>query len=247
MARGVSRSPAVVRTARELLEVTDPAWPEVQEAVAGCPLDVRVLPVRADAGADVISRLQVSARSTLGALASACGGLLVDHGWLRLLGGGHDGLPDLATANSLDRPGPDAKPPPALVVGYDVLGGRFAVDAGGLGVREGEVCYLGPDSLAWVGLGAGHGDFVHWVLAGAGVDDFYASLRWPGWEERVTGVALDHGLVAHPPPFTEEGRDLSAASLREVPFTELLTWYDDLREQVAGLPEGQTFEVGPSD
>ena len=245
MARRVNRPSTVVRTARELLDVTDPAWPEVQDAVAATPLDVRVLPVDEAAGTDVIARLQVSARSTLGALASSCGGLVVDHGWLRILGGGHDGLPDLAAANRLDLPGPDAKPPPALVVGYDVLGGRFAVDAGGLGVQEGEVCYLGPDSLAWVGLGAGHGAFVHWALAGDGLDGFYASLRWPGWQERVDGIALDRGLASYPPPFTEEGRDLAAASLREVPFAELVTWYDDLRDQIAGLPEGEPFVLGP--
>jgi hypothetical protein len=237
----------VVRTARELLEVTDPAWPEVQDAVAASPLDVRVPAVAPGAGADVIARLQVSARSTLGALASASGGIVVDHGWLRILGGGNEGLPDLASANGLDVPGPDAQPPPALVVGYDVLGGRFALDAGGLGVQEGEVCYLGPDSLAWVGLGAGHSAFVHWALAGEGLEDFYASLRWPGWEERVAGVALDRGLAVYPPPFTEEGRDLVAASLREVPFAELLSWYDELREQIAGLGEGETFELRPAD
>ncbi len=247
MARRVNRPHVVVRTARELLEVTDPAWPEVQAAVAASPLDVRVLPIAPEAGAEVVSRLQVSARSTLGALASASGGILVDHGWLRILGGGHDGLPDLASANSLDVPGPDAKPPPALVVAYDVLGGRFALDAGGLGVQEGEVCYLGPDSLAWVGLGAGHSAFVHWALAGAGLDDFYASLRWPGWVERVAGVALDQGLSTFPPPFTEEGRDLAATTLREVPFVELLSWHDELREQIAGLGEGETFELRPTD
>ena len=243
----MARRVTVVRTARELLEVDDPAWPAVERAVAESPRDVRVLPIEPDAGADVVSRLQVSARSTLGALASACGGLVVDHGWLRILGGGHNGLPDLAAANRLDPPGPDAKPPPALVVGYDVLGGRFAVDAGGLGVQEGEVCYLGPDALSWVGLGAGHGAFVHWALGGEGLDDFYASLRWPGWQQRVDVLALDRGLAAYPPPFTEEGQDLSSASLREVPFVELLTWYDEVREQIAGLPEGATFELRPTE
>jgi Protein of unknown function DUF2625 len=50
--------------------------------------------------------------------------------------------------------------PGSLVVAEDVLGGRFAVDGGELGVEPGTVCYFGPDSLSWVDLGeraAGYG------------------------------------------------------------------------------------------
>ena len=35
----------------------------------------------------MLSRLQVTARSMMGALALSSGGMLVDHGWVRLLGG----------------------------------------------------------------------------------------------------------------------------------------------------------------
>mgnify|MGYP006138941707 CR=1 FL=1 len=41
----------------------------------------------------VLHRLQVTRRSTLGGLAADTGGLLVDHGWLRHLGGGSARLP----------------------------------------------------------------------------------------------------------------------------------------------------------
>jgi hypothetical protein len=62
----------------------------------------------------------------MGALARHTGGLLVDDGRLRVLGGGDErGLPSLAQANGL--PG-DEQPPAALMVGHDVLGGRFEVN-----------------------------------------------------------------------------------------------------------------------
>jgi hypothetical protein len=70
--------------------------------------------------------LQVTARSTLGALALHTGGVVIDHGWLRLLGGGHGRLPSLATANGVT----DGQQPPVLLIGFDVLGGRFAIDGG---------------------------------------------------------------------------------------------------------------------
>lgn len=84
---------------------------------------------------------------------------------MRLLGGGSEGLPDLAAANGLERPG-TSELPPWLTVGFDVLGGRFAVNGGGLPGQPGEVCYWGPDTLAWTALGGGYSQFARMVLSG---------------------------------------------------------------------------------
>ncbi len=73
-------------------------------------------------------------------MASNCGGIVADHGWVRLLGGGGRDVPDVAMANHLGEPGTRTGPPPWLLVGFDALGGRFAIDGGGLGVSSGEVC-----------------------------------------------------------------------------------------------------------
>jgi hypothetical protein len=145
-------------------------------------------------------------------------------------GGGGAGLPDLAAANGLGSPDEKSAPPPALLVGFDVLGGRFAVDGGGLGMAPGEVCYWGPDSLSWVGLSGGHAAFVSWALGG-GLGDFYAGLRWGGWEEMTEALPLDEGISVFPPPFTTEGRG-PRVSRRPVPFAELLGFYDDAAAQL---------------
>ncbi|WP_415004786.1 DUF2625 family protein [Aeromicrobium sp.] len=47
---------------------------------------------------------QVTTGSTLGALAYNCAGLLIDHGWLRILAGGTDRLVSRASANGLGDP-----------------------------------------------------------------------------------------------------------------------------------------------
>src|SRR5437762_7116704 len=140
-------------------------------------------------GISCLYRLQVTARSPLGALALNSGGLLVDHGWLRFLGGGHDGLPDLATANGLDAE-PPAGPPGLLEIGRDILGGRFAINGGALPGDMGKVCYFGPDTLRWEPLSLGHGDLIQWAITG-GATAFYSELRWPGWEEEASAVPLD--------------------------------------------------------
>ena len=54
-----------------------------------------------------------------------CGGVILDHGWLRLYGGGcpERGLPSLAEANGLD--GSELGALPNFAVAHDVLGGLY--------------------------------------------------------------------------------------------------------------------------
>lgn len=226
-----------VRSVAELRDVDDPAWPGLWLTLTGARVPVRVLEVDPSAGERTLCRLQVSARSTLGALALHTGGLLVDHGWVRVLGGGSE-LPDLATASGLGDPGEASEPPPWLTVGYDVLGGRFAVDGGGLGVRAGEVCHWGADTLRWEGLGVGHTAFVHAAVDGA-LSDLYEPFRWPGWQDDVSAVAPDQGLALYPPPFTVQGQDPAAVHRRPVPFVQLLAFGDDMAAQLGGQVDGQ--------
>jgi hypothetical protein len=163
----------------------------------------------------------VTTRSYLGALAWECGGMLLDSGWLRLLGGGAASLPDIATASSLVEPTADSEAPPLLVVGHDVLGGAFAINGGGLPVGMGEVAYFAPDTVRWEGLGMAHGDFVQWTLTG-NTEAFFADLRWVGWQAEVAALRPDQGLSMYPPVWSVEGAsDIRSTSRRVVPWAEL--------------------------
>jgi hypothetical protein len=226
----------------ELTDVDEPAWPGLVALVDAAPLPVVVLPVVPDEARGVLYRLQVTARSVLGALALNCGGLLIDHGWLRILGGGGEGLPDLATVNDLGSQ--TYSPPPYLTVAFDVLGGRFAVDGGGLGIQPGEICYWGPDTLEWIGLGVGHGDFVRWALTD-GPTEFYANLRWRNWSDEVDHVSPSEGIAIYPPLFTAEAHPLDDTSRKVIPFDELLRFHHDTADQLADLPEGAQFTFKP--
>lgn len=251
----------MMRSATDLMSVETPAWPEVKAAIEAAPYPVRALPVDPEQGAEVIERLQVTPASALGALAANCGGLLVDHGWLRILGGGYRGpgaasqapavqlgaasqapagqpgaagqLADLATVNGLPArgDGPPEHPPGYLVVAVDVLGGQFAIDGGALGLAPGKVCYFAPDSLTWGNTDAGHSRFVQAMLGGA-TTQFYESFRWPGWESECDALALDQGWSLYPPPFTAEGKDLTQVARRTVPMAELLDFYTDAASQL---------------
>jgi len=217
----------------QLVDVDDPAWPGIARLIDDAPA-ARALEVSPEQGRTVLHALQVTASSYLGALALHTGGLLADHGWFRLLGGGSNGLPDLASVNALQPDGRASSPPPYLIVGYDVIGGRFAIDGGGLGVATGQVCYFGPDTLTWGGMGGGHADFVTAAITGD-LGEAFASLRWPGWQDQVAALPPGQGLSLYPPPFTAEGQDPADVSRRPVPLTELLGFYEDAARQMNGL------------
>jgi len=183
----------------------------------------------------------------MGALALHTGGLLVDDGWLRVLGGGDDrGLPSLAQANELPPRG--EQPPPALLVGHDVLGGRFEVNgpdpaAAGRPGDPGEVCYFGPDTLTWESLGAGHADWLSWIAAG-GASEVYQGLRWPPWREETRDLPLTHGIAVYPFLWSQEAHhDLAATTRRPVPMNELFSLQDEFAARFAAEPDTTSLHI----
>jgi len=199
-----------MRSLAELRDVDEPAIDRLRgwigEAVR--PVEVLAPGERAD---DVLLRLQVTRRSTLGALAADTGGLLVDHGWLRHLGGGCALLPrDLATWNGL---GGSARWEGAMLVADDVLGGFFAINGGGLPGNPGDMAYLAPDSVQWEAMEMGHSTFVDWTLTGQ-LDEFCRGQRWDGWEEEVGLIPGDRGRRAHARDRAGRGALASVAGIR---------------------------------
>ena len=191
------------------------AWPLVQRWIEQATNAVTVLPVDEDAGRETLAALGITERSVLGALVVNTGGLSVDHGWLRVLGG-----PALLAWS--DRVGD------GFVVGHDVVAGFYAVTR-----DEGEVRYLAPDSLDWEGTEMGHAAWVHWTLTGD-LETYYENLRWPGWEAEIAPLAPDQGLTLYPPPFTREGRPVSNATRGVTPMAELWDVQQHWIEQLKG-------------
>ncbi|MGW1497993.1 DUF2625 domain-containing protein [Streptomyces mirabilis] len=237
-----------MRELRQLIDVEEPAWPELRETLAAGPLSVEVLSPDSDLGGASLLQLQVTARSYLGAMVLHCGGLLVDDGWLRVFGSPVDraahGVPSLARVNQFPATfDPTWRADTGLVVAHDVLGGVFALNgedpagAGRPGVL-GEVVYFAPDSLRWEALGVGHSAWMAWLASGA-LAAFYADLRWPGWQDEVRILNGDQGLSMFPPLWSAEARqDLSATSRRAVPMTELLGVARDSCLQFDGVDAG---------
>ncbi|MCP2262752.1 DUF2625 family protein [Promicromonospora thailandica] len=219
-----------MRLFENLTATQEPAWPELRRLVAEAPVTVEVLPPDAAASRRTLEQLQVTTRSFLGAVVVETGGLVIDHGWLRVYGSPSTGirLPGLASVNDFPaEPTADWSPAHGIVVGHDVLGGTYVLNgsepaAAGRPGTPGEMIYLAPDTLQWERLEAGHAAWLTWVLDG-GLAEFTEGLRWEGWDTETRGLNGDRGLHVFPPLWTREAHeDLAATSRAVVPMAELL-------------------------
>src|SRR5688572_3475954 len=137
-----------MRGLSELLNLEEPAWPMVQEWIAQATNAVEVLPASDPGRGEALVALQVTTRSPMGAIVYETGGLLVDHGWVRILGSGHARLPRSLPGWNLGRTmDGSGRSPPFLLVADDAVGGFFAIDGGAFGGKPGAVSYYAPDAL----------------------------------------------------------------------------------------------------
>src|SRR5262249_10892670 len=107
-----------MRPVQELINADDSAWPLVQEWVAAAVRPVEVLPP-SEAREEALYQTQVTTRSPMGAVVYETGGILIDGGWLRVLGSGHSRLTRTLPGWNGERA--DGY----LLVADDVVGGFF--------------------------------------------------------------------------------------------------------------------------
>lgn len=204
----------------------DDAWAQVETWLAAATNEVEVLPAEESARSAALFEVQVTTRSTMGAVVYHSGGLLVDHGWIRILGSSHPGLPrSLSGWNRRVAPYGKTTPDGFYLVADDVVGGFFALDGGGLGSGDGRVYYFAPDTISWESLDRGYSDFLYWCLAG-NLGAYYETFRWPGWQADVRELAGDRAFSFYPPPFSREFTERTP-DRRAVPVDELYRLYVD--------------------
>jgi hypothetical protein len=221
-----------MRSLSELTATDDPAWPLVQQWLAGAPNTV-VLPVDRHQAEAALTKLQVTLRSPMGAVTYYTGGILVDHGWLRIMGSGSTHLARSIPSWNAGRAPTDAAGHSAfLLVADDVVGGFFAVNGGGLAGKPGNVFYLAPDRLEWEDMSVGYTDFLQWALSPR-VEAFYAGMRWPHWQDEVQKVSGDKALSVYPFLWAE-GPTIEHRSRRAVPVDEVYGVTMDAQRQIGG-------------
>jgi len=177
-----------MRTLEELINKEEPGWDLVQEWFANAKNQYEILPKDSKRAETELVNSQVTTRSPMGAVIYETGGILIDYGWLRILGSGSPkldrGLMEWNKGKTVNNYGEQY---PYLIVADDVIGGSFAINAGALGGDMGKIYYFAPDSLQWESLGCGYSDFLNWAFNG-NIQKFYELFKWSTWKEDVAKI-----------------------------------------------------------
>jgi hypothetical protein len=218
-----------MRPLHELINRDDPGFPLVRQWIEAAVRPVEVLPP-SDAREDALVQTQVTTRSPMGAVVYETGGILVDGGWLRVLGSGHARL-------TRTLPGWNAGRSNGLyLVADDAVGGFFAINGGALGDDVKNLYYFAPDSLDWEPLQIGYSDFLPWAFS-KNLDQFYDWIRWRDWGNDVQTLHGDRCYAFYPCLFTKEGKG-GCGQRAEVPVEEAWGLQMHLREQLGPAGRG---------
>jgi hypothetical protein len=193
------RSWSQMKSLRELTDTSDTGWEVVRELLPKATNKVELLPRDSARANKAVYESQMAIQTTLGAVEYMTGGILIDGGWIRIIGSGSPRLPRSLSAwnkgKSVAGYGHEAG---FYLVADDVLGGFFALNWGALGSQDrGKVFYLAPGDLQWESTGYGCGEFLEFCFSG-NLGEFYKGQRWKHWYEQVDTLSGNRAFYILP-------------------------------------------------
>jgi len=218
-----------MRLLNELINKDESGWDLVQEWVTAAENKVEILSADPVQAADALYNIQVTTKSPMGAMVYNSGGMLVDGGWIRILGSGNSKLNrSLPGWNKSKNLGDVLR---FLLIADDVVGGFFILNGGGLGSDIGKVYYLAPNTLQYEPLDLSYSEFLHFCFNGD-LDSFYDGLRWKNWKSDLEQLPGDSVYSFYPYLWSQEGKDINILSRTIVPVEEQYDLILDLRKQL---------------
>lgn len=221
-----------MRSIDELINKQEPGWAKVDEWISNAKNTVEVLSVDSLKAKEALYRTQVTTRSPMGAIIYMTGGLLIDHGWIRIMGSGNPKLnrtlPEWNKGKTFEAYGQPSK---FLLIADDAVGGFFLLNGGGLGDDIGKMYYLSPDNLEYEPLDLTYSDFLKFCLNGD-LDTFYKASRWINWEADIKQLDGNEVFSFFPYLWSEEGKDINKNSRKMIPIEEQYFLNLEFRKQL---------------
>lgn len=221
-----------MKSLSELINTIDPGWTVVKKWIDSATNKVEILQADSSHAADALYKTQVTTRSPMGAIVYHTGGLLIDNGWIRILGSGSSklnrSLPDWNKGKAYTDSIIGA---PFLLIADDAIGGFFILNGGGLGPDRGKVYYLAPDNLEYESLEITYSEFLLFCFNND-LGDFYKGFRWSNWENDVASLDGNKVFSFYPFLWTKEGKDINKASRKAIPIEEVYSLNLDFRKQL---------------
>src|SRR5688500_3330482 len=142
--QGLNGQIAKMRTVSELINKQEPGWELVTEWMKQATNKVEVLPKDSKRAEQALYETQVTTRSPMGAIVYESGGILVDEGWIRILGSGSARLNRSLIGWNIGRSMSQiGEQPSFLLIADDAIGGFFAINGGAFGAEDlGKIFYF---------------------------------------------------------------------------------------------------------
>lgn len=221
-----------MRTVEELINEKDSGWPYVKEWIDSAKNKVEILTVDNQKAKETLYKTQVTTRSPMGSIVYETGGLLIDNGWIRILGSGNEKLKRSLSDWNLGKAYKDfGQQTPFLLIADDAIGGFYILNGGGLGNDLGRVYYLAPDNLEFEPLNLTYTEFLNFCFNND-LEEFYKGYRWKDWKEDVSKLNGDNVFNFFPYLWTKEGKNIENISRKEVPIEEQYSLNLDFRKQL---------------
>ena len=221
-----------MKQAEDLINNPEQVWPIMQHWIDSAKNKVEVLPCTKENAIRSVYLSQITTGSTLGAIIFHTGGILVDHGWLRILGAGCNkmkrSIPEWNKGKSFEN---DGNIPDFWLVADDAVGGYFAINGGALGTDTNKVYYLSPETLVWESLDLTYTEFINFSFNGD-LKTFYGSLRWTNWERDVKKLHPDMVYHFYPYLWTSEGKVIEKNKRNVIPVGEQYFFNIESRKKI---------------
>ncbi|HVX49870.1 MAG TPA: DUF2625 domain-containing protein [Chitinophagaceae bacterium] len=191
----------------ELVVKDSSTWNMVKQWIKDAKNPVEVLPKNKMRADSALYLTQVTTRSPMGAIIYETGGLLIDSGWIRILGSGNRrldrSLMDWNKGKSFNNVG---EPTKFLLIADDVLGGFFAINAGAFDTTNiGKVFYFSPDNLKWENTQLTYTDFLFFCFTGD-LNKYYQGFKWNNWQKDASSLNGNEGMAFLPFLWSKEGQ-----------------------------------------
>lgn len=223
-----------MKTLEELINTAEPGWELVTAWLNDAENKYEILPKDEKRAETELVNTQVTTRSPMGAVIYETGGILIDNGWLRVLGSGSEklnrGLNEWNKGKTFENYGNQSS---HLLIADDIIGGYFAINAGGIGTEIGTVYYLPQDTLEWECLDVNYSEFLYWVLTGD-LNKFYELFRWQNWEADIQQADGNQVFSFYPFLWTKEGKDIEKVDKKLVPIEAHYNLTLDYQRQING-------------
>lgn len=217
----------------ELIITEDSSWSLVKEWISNAKNKVEVLPIsNIEQAKDALYKTQVTTRSPMGTIVYMTGGILIDNGWIRILGSGSEkikrSLPEWNRGKSFEEYG---EPTSFFLIADDVIGGFYILNNGEFGKDLGKVYYFAPDTLEFEPLDLTYSDFLNFCFNG-NLKSFYQDYRWKNWENDISKLNGDEVYNFFPYLWTKEGKNIENASKKVIQIEEQYHLNIDFRKQL---------------